>query len=230
MTKAALGFTASLCALSVALAACGQKPAEAPAASSAPAATATVQPQLTPGVITTVSATDLTINNQDTPASFQLSPATQIMVTHAGTIADIKPGSFIGTTNVPSADGTGQSTEVHVFPPGVKMGEGDRPMGAAPTATTRMTNGTVSAAAPKAGSATRMTNGSVGTVANAAAGLEMDVAYEGGKRHIVVPSDTPVMVMSSGSTQLLKPGVKVLVGAVPAASGNPTATFINIQP
>ncbi len=75
-----------------------------------------------------------------------------------------------------------------------------------------------------------MTNGSVGAVANAPAGLAMDVAYAGGKRHIVVPADTPVMVMSSGTTDLLKPGTKVLVGAAPTPGGIPTATFINIQP
>lgn len=154
------------------------------------------------------------------------------MVAHPGTIADIKSGSFIGTTNVPSADGTGQSTEVHIFPPGVKMGEGDRPMGASSSAgASRMTNGAVSAVGPaQDGSASRMTNGSVGAVANASAGLEMDVAYAGGKRHIVVPAKTPVMVMSSGTTQLLKPGVKVLVGAVPGPNGSPVASFINVQP
>ncbi len=58
----------------------------------------------------------------------------------------------------------------------------------------------------------------------------MDVAYAGGTRHIVVPPGTPVMVMSSGTTDLLKPGTKVLVGHVPGPSGADNATFINIQP
>jgi hypothetical protein len=230
MTRAVLRFTASLCLLA-AVAACGQKQSQLVAASSATPSPASAQPQLTPGVVVMASATELAINSSDTPATFQLSPATTIMVAHTGTVADIKPGSFIGTTNVPSADGTGQSTEVHIFPPGVKMGEGDRPMGATPAApASRMTNGTVSAAAPAEASATRMTNGSVGAVANAPAGLAMDVAYAGGQRHIVVPADTPVMVMSSGTTELLKPGVKVLVGAVPGPNGSRDATFINITP
>jgi len=230
MTKTLLRVSASLCVLA-ALAACGPKPSEPVAASSATPSPASVQPQLTPGVVVTASSTELTINSSDTPATFQLSPATTIMVAHTGTVADIKPGGFIGTTNVPAADGTGQSTEVHIFPQGVKMGEGDRPMGATPAApASRMTNGTVSAAAPATASATRMTNGSVGAVANAPAGLAMDVAYAGGKRHIVVPADTPVMVMSSGTTELLKPGTKVLVGHVPGANGDRDATFINITP
>jgi len=224
MTRRVLALAAGFCLLASACGRSQPQPAAAPPSN--------VQPQLTAGTVQTASATELTINSQDMPASFQLSPGTVIMVAHAGTITDIKPGSFIGTTNVPSADGTGQSTEVHIFPPGVKMGEGDRPMGASPGASaSRMTNGTVSAAAPASdASASRMTNGSVGAVASAAAGLEMDVAYAGGQRHIVVPASTPVMVMSSGTTQLLKPGVKVLVGAVPVPNGTPTASFINVQP
>ena len=231
MTRPIYGIAAGLCALA-ALTACNKKPTEPTAASSAPAApAANVQPQLTGGVVQSASATELTISANDTPASFQLSPQTTIMVAHPGTVADIKPGSFLGTTNVPSADGTGQSTEVHIFPPGVKMGEGDRPMPAAPQApASRMTNGAVTATAPASGGGSRMTNGAVGSVSNASAGIEMDVAYEGGKRHIVVPAKTPVMVMSSGTTALLKPGTRVLVGYVPGANGAKDATFINVQP
>ena len=231
-------LAAGLCALGVGLAACQKNPAPTAAASSAaPAAeaAANVQPQLTSGAVTAVSGSQLTISNQDTPATFELSPQTVIMIAHKGTVADIKAGGFIGTTNVPSADGTGQSTEVHVFPPGVKMGEGDRPMGppSSSAPASRMTNGTVSAAAPAdtGASTSRMTNGSVGAVStNASAGLQMDVAYAGGHRQIVVPANTPVMVMSSGTTALLKPGTKVLVGAVPGPNGVQEATFINVQP
>ena len=58
----------------------------------------------------------------------------------------------------------------------------------------------------------------------------MDVAYQGGQRHIVVPPTTPVMVMSTGTPALLKPGTQVLVGYVPGANGAKDATFINVQP
>ena len=40
----------------------------------------------------------------------------------------IKPGSFIGTTEIEKpGGGGGESLEVHVFPPGVKIGEGHYP-------------------------------------------------------------------------------------------------------
>ena len=221
---------AGLCVLATSLAGCQKSPPEP--ASAAPSATpaAEVQPQLTPGTVSAVSGTTLTILNQGAPQAFQLTAGTVIMVTHQGSLADIKPGSFLGTTNVPSADGTGQSTEVHIFPPGVKMGEGDRPMRTTSTGeASRMTNGTVSTAAPAEG-ASRMTNGSVGSVASGAQGVQMDVAYAGGHRQVVVPPKTPIMVMSSGTTALLTPGAKVLVGAVPGPKGTQTATFINLQP
>ncbi|HEY5410636.1 MAG TPA: hypothetical protein VIJ94_07905 [Caulobacteraceae bacterium] len=220
----------SACAVA-ALTACqkgGGQDASAPAASGA-AASAEVQPKLTPGVVNSVAGTTLNIMSQGAPASFQLTPATTIMIAHQGTLADIKAGSFLGTTNTPSPDGSGQSTEVHVFPPGVKMGEGDRPMGPAPAggAASRMTNGTVSATS---GGGARMTNGAAGNVATGSQGVQMDVVYQGGTRHIVVPPKTPIMVMASGTPALLKPGTNVLVGHVPASGGGETATFINIQP
>ncbi len=199
-----------------------------PAASAAPAS-AEVQPKLTPGVVSAASATSLTITVQGAPTTFEMTPATNIMVTHKGSLADIKAGTFLGTTNVPDASGTGSSTEVHIFPPGVKMGEGDRPMPAAPGAgATRMTNGTVSAASPSGGS--RMTNGAAGNVSSGAQGVQMDVAYQGGTRRIVVTPTTPISVMSSGTPEMLKPGTKVLVGHVPGAGGAEAATFINVTP
>lgn len=232
MRRPAYGLAASLCALAAVLAAC-QKSQPATADSGAPssgASAANVQPTLTPGSVQTASATSLTIATPNGgTATFNLSPGTVIMVAHKGSVADIKAGSFLGTTNVPSPDGTGQSTEVHIFPPGVKMGEGDRPMGPPPAsgaAASRMTNGTVSTAAPAA-SSQRMTNGSVSTAANTSAGVQMDVAYAGGHRQITVPANTPVMVMATGTTDMLKPGVNVLVGATP---GTKDATFINVQP
>src|SRR4029077_18759581 len=43
-------------------------------------------------------------------------------------LADIKLGSFIGTTTVPGADGRQNAVEVHVFPEDMRgTGEGTRP-------------------------------------------------------------------------------------------------------
>ena len=216
--------------LMMALAACSQKGSEPAAAPTEAAASTDVQPRIVAGQVKSVTATQLTIASQDMTETVELTPATVFMAARTGTLADIKPGSFLGTTNVPDADGVGSSTEVHIFPPGVEMGEGDRPMPAAPGSDTasRMTNGTVSSAGPATGGS-RMTNGAVGTVSGGTGGIEMDVTYEGGKRHIVVSPDTPIQVMSSASAKQLKEGTTVVVGVVPGDNDSETATFVNIQ-
>lgn len=216
--------------LAMALAACSQGGSDTAAAPTEAASTSEVQPEILVGQVKAVTATQLTIASQDTTETVELTPATVFMSAHKGTLADIKPGSFLGTTNVPDADGVGSSTEVHIFPPGVEMGEGDRPMPAAPGSDTasRMTNGTVSSAGPATGGS-RMTNGAVGTVSGGTGGIEMDVTYEGGKRHIVVSPDTPIQVMSSASAKQLKEGTTVVVGVVPGDNDSETATFVNIQ-
>ena len=235
MAKRMMWAGAAMLCAATALAACQKNAAQDVAASSAaPAsgAAANVQPIFAGGVVNTLTSNNLTIMANGAPVTFQLTPATTIMVTHKGSLADIKAGVFLGATNTPSADGSGQSTEVHVFPPGVKMGEGDRPMGPAPAGgggATRMTNGTVSTASPASGGQ-RMTNGAAGNVASTAQGVQMDVVYEGGTRHIVVSPTTPITVMGSAKPEDLKPGTNVLVGYVPAADGSKSASFINIQP
>src|ERR1700761_5944154 len=57
-------------------------------------------------------------------------------------LADIKLGSFIGTTTVPGPDGQQNAVEVHVFPEDMRgIGEGSRPYDLKPNST--MTNATV---------------------------------------------------------------------------------------
>ena len=49
-------------------------------------------------------------------------------------LADIKVGSFIGTTTVPGPDGEADAVEVHVFPENMRgTGEGSRPFDLRPT-------------------------------------------------------------------------------------------------
>src|SRR6478736_10220953 len=61
-------------------------------------------------------------------------------------LADIKPGSYVGSTAMPEENGTWKAVEVHIFPESMRgTGEGDRPYDYKPKST--MTNGTVNAVA-----------------------------------------------------------------------------------
>ena len=60
-------------------------------------------------------------------------------------MADIKPGTFVGATSLPEPDGSLRAVEVHIFPEAMRgTGEGHRPWDLAPQAT--MTNANVESA------------------------------------------------------------------------------------
>jgi hypothetical protein len=120
----------------------------------------------------------------------------------------IKPGSFIGTTEIEKPGGGGESLEVHVFPPGVKIGEGHYPWDLKP--------------------GTNMTNGTVHTVVSAGKGRELDVEYPTGVRHITVPASVPVVMIGAGDRTMIKPGVALFIHPTKTPDGGWTADRILI--
>jgi hypothetical protein len=106
-------------------------------------------------------------------------------------LADIKVGSFIGTTTVPGPDGVPTAVEVHVFPEAMRgTGEGSRPYDLKPNST--MTNATV-------------TESVVGND-----GHTLLVKYKDGEKKLVVTPETPVVTYVPADKSDLKPGAKVI--------------------
>lgn len=106
-------------------------------------------------------------------------------------LADIKVGSFIGTTTVPGPDGIPQAVEVHVFPENMRgTGEGSRPYDLRPNST--MTNATV-------------TESVVGND-----GHTLLVKYKDGEKKVVVTPETPVVTYVPADKSDLKPGAKLI--------------------
>jgi hypothetical protein len=113
-----------------------------------------------------------------------LTPNWTVAVMKPVTPDAIKPGSFIGTAEMPQKDGTGKSLEVHVFPPGVKMGEGHYGWDKKP--------------------GSMMTNGTVGTVVAGKKGTrQLEVNYSYGKRTINVPANVPIVQITGGSRDFM---------------------------
>ena len=141
-----------------------------------------------------VTATETTLNVQ-TPSGaqvIQLTPTWTVTVAQRVNMDAIQPGSFIGTAEMPNPDGTGKSLEVHVFPPGVKMGEGHYGWDLKP--------------------GSMMTNGTVGTVVKGKRGSrELDVNYSYGTRHITVPSNVPIVQFTGGTHAQVKSGTPVFM-------------------
>jgi hypothetical protein len=106
-------------------------------------------------------------------------------------LADIKVGSFIGTTTVPGSDGSQNAVEVHVFPEDMRgTGEGSRPYDLRPNST--MTNATVSES----------------VVGND--GHTLLVKYKDGEKKVLVSPETPVVTYVPGDKLDLKAGAKII--------------------
>ncbi len=106
-------------------------------------------------------------------------------------LADIKPGSFIGATTVPGPDGGQNAVEVHVFPESMRgTGEGSRPWDLKPNSS--MTNATVAES----------------VVGND--GHTLLVKYKDGEKKVFVADNTPVVTFVPSDKSELKPGAKVI--------------------
>jgi hypothetical protein len=185
------------------------KPAAAALAalSFAAATAAFAQPPATPpaptivrGVVTALTDTSVTVKTDKGPQVVGLTPSWSVAMTKAVAIDAIQPGSFIGTTEMPKAEGQGESLEVHVFPPGVKMGEGHYGWDLKP--------------------GSMMTNGTVGKVVDGKKGSrELDVSYSYGQRHITVPANVPVVQIGPGKREMVKVGVPVFMVVQKASTG-----------
>ena len=191
MRRLLIGVLGALAAGALALPASAQQPAAPPS-----------PPTRVSGQVASIDGQKLVVTQTSGPATVMLADNWTLTVLKNVAVGDIKPGSFIGTTNVDLPGGGGQSTEIHVFPPGQRGGEGHYPM---------------------PGQSAMMTNGDVTMVATGAKGQELDIKYNGrggsGVRHVVVPPGTPIVQFGQGDRSTLKAGWNVSVFAVKGDDG-----------
>ncbi|CAN7309371.1 hypothetical protein [Polaromonas sp. LjRoot131] len=158
-----------------------------------------------------VDATSLTVRERSGEVITLVRPAAMdVSEVYPLALADIKPGSYIGTAAMPQADGSQLALEVVVFPEAARgTGEGHRPWDLRPEST--MTNATVAdlAAAPS-------------TVPG---GQKLTLRYKDGEKTVIVPPGVPVVSFKPGKADesvLLVPGAKVMITAQ-EQDGKPTA-------
>jgi len=110
------------------------------------------------------------------------------------TLADIKPGTFVGVTGMPQTDGSQKAVEVHIFPEAMRgTGEGHYAWDLRPQST--------------------MTNANVEQVATGVDGQTLSVKYKDGEKKLVVPTDVPIVTYVTGNTADLRPGAKIFIAA-----------------
>jgi hypothetical protein len=166
-------------------------------------------PMVVRGKVTKLEANAITVKGDKGEQTVGLAPSWSVAVMKPVDPDAIKPGSFIGTSEMPQKDGTGKSLEVHVFPPGVKMGEGHYGWDLKP--------------------GSMMTNGTVGTVmAGKKGSRQLEVSYSYGKRTITVPKNVPIVQITGGSRDQVKPGVPVFMVVQKGANGQLMAGSVSI--
>ena len=110
------------------------------------------------------------------------------------TMADIKPGMFVGSTGVTQEDGSQKAIEVHIFPESMRgTGEGHYDWDLKPQ--------------------TKMTNANVEQTVGGVDGPVLTVKYKDGEKKVFVTPETQVVTYVIGDKADLKPGIKIFVGA-----------------
>ena len=125
-------------------------------------------------------------------------------------LADIKPGAYIGVGAMPQPDGSQRAIQVTVFAEVQRgLGEGHRPWDARPNST--------------------MTDGAVDKTVGSVDGEVLMVKYKGGEQKIVVPPEAKILAYSGADTSELKPGAHVAVlRAVKKPDGSLEANRVNV--
>jgi hypothetical protein len=109
-------------------------------------------------------------------------------------MADIKPGMFVGSAGMMREDGVQKAIEVHIFPESMRgTGEGHYDWDLLPKS--------------------KMTNANVEHMVTGSDGQLLSVKYKDGEKKLLVTPETVVVTYVPGSKDDLKPGTKIFVSA-----------------
>ena len=128
----------------------------------------------------------------------------------AASLADVKPGAYVGVAAVPGDDGSLKALEVHIFPESMRgAGEGFRPFDLAPGST--------------------MTNGAVNARVEQVNGPQIVVAYKGGEQTIAVDKSTPIVAIEPGGLGDLMAGAAIVARGAAGEGGAYEARRIVVE-
>jgi hypothetical protein len=141
--------------------------------------------------------------------TIRLGQKTRITFVVPATLADVKPGSFIGVAALPGEGGELKAMEVHIFPEAMRgTGEGFRQYDLAPRST--------------------MTNGDVAARVEGVDGPKLTVSYKGGQQSIAVGPNTPIVAFEPAARTDLEPGAAIIARGPKQDDGSVEAAFVLI--
>src|SRR5258708_6801631 len=153
------------------------------------------------GTIERIDGQTLVVKSRDgAELKVTLADSARIVRIVKAQMSDIKPGSFVGVTGMPQADGSQRAVEVHIFPESMRgTGEGHYPWDLRPQST--------------------MTNANVDQLVAAVDGQTLTLKYKDGEKKIFVPADVPIVTYVPGDKSDLKVGAKVFIIGVKQPDG-----------
>lgn len=176
-------------------------------------ATAQTTPVRIRGTITALEGNVLAVKTRE-GENIRINLPDKVSVSAAKTItmADIKPGDFVGTATMKNPQGALVAMEVHLFPAALRgvVPEGHMNWDLAPGS--QMTNATLSSAPVQV-----------------SGGREMTLQYKDGAQKIIIPEGIPIFTTVPGDRSLLVPGAIIFTGAQLAADGKITTTRIQVS-
>jgi hypothetical protein len=142
-------------------------------------------------------------------ARLRLTEKAQVYGVALATLADVKPGSFIGVGAMPQADGSQKAIRVMIFAEEQRgLGEGHRPWSRP---------------------GTTMTNATVDTTVAGVDGQILHVKYKGGEQRITIGKDAIIRAYVVGGRDELKPGAHIAINAAKALpDGTVEASRVNV--
>jgi hypothetical protein len=161
------------------------------------------------GPIQAVDGSTLTVKAGEAEVKVKLTDNVAVYGVVKATLADIKPGVFIGVGAMPQADGTQRAIQVMIFAEQQRgTGEGHRPWDRPNTT---------------------MTNATVDTTVAGVDGQVITVKYKDGEKKIIVGSDAVIRAYVVGSRDELKPGANInIVRAERKPDGTLEAARVNV--
>jgi hypothetical protein len=157
------------------------------------------------GTITSLDGATLGVKSREgKDVKLQLSEATRISAAKAITLADLKPGDFVGATTMRGPDGALVAREVHTLP--ATSTPGYTPWDLEP--------------------GSMMTNANIAKTVKATNGHELTLEYGGNSQTIRVPDGTPIATNVPADRSLLVTGAYVVVSGRVNADGSMSATSV----
>lgn len=167
-----------------------------------PAAAQQQGPSRIRGTIESVDGDNLTVAARDGTTQ-KIGLASDVVVTDLvkTTLADVKPGSYVGVTGMPLPDGSQKAIAIHIFPESARgTAEGFRQYDLRPNST--MTNATVAAQEVQGND-----------------GKSLEVKYKDGEKKVLVTPDTPIVSFADGDKSELKAGAKIIAFVTKSSDG-----------